>query len=547
MASKIDNFVSSLVEEDKKKDPKLVVTTRFPPEPNGYLHLGHAKSMYLNFGIASDFNGRCNLRFDDTNPSSESEEFLKAIIRDVKWLGFRWSKLCHASDYFEELFEFALHLIRSELAYVDEQSYDEIKLARGTLVEPGVDSPFRMRGAKESEDLFLAMRDGKIAAGLAVLRARISMLSPNINLRDPILYRIKHEKHPRAGTKWCIYPTYDFAHGQSDSIEGVTHSLCTLEFEDHRPLYEWFLKHLPVKCKPKQIEFSRLNLEGTLTSKRKLSTLVENGLVNGWDDPRMPTIAGLRRRGYSAQGIKIFCDRVGVTRRPNVIEFSTLEQSIRDDLDVRARRGMAVFEPLKVSILNWNRDFLELNVPWNIRNPESEFRSLFFDKNLYIERSDFAINPPTGYRRLEPGGSVRLKHGFIIDYVNHRLNANGQVSEIFVNVDFETRSGSNGSSRKVKGTIHWVEQNTAASVEVRLYDRLFCAKDPASAKNLESIINPDSLIVKNALVEPALNSYFPDTHFQFERIGFFYQDFDSVKENIVYNRTATLKDGWKSK
>ena len=541
------NFIRTKISDQIKQGQVEQIVTRFPPEPNGYLHVGHAKSICLNFGLAEEFSGRCNLRFDDTNPEKESQEYIDAIEEDVRWLGFEWSELCHTADYFDQLFEWALHLIRNGDAYVDEQSAEEMRANRGTLTEPGVDSAYRDRPAEENEALFLRMRDGELPEGAAVLRAKISMAAPNINLRDPALYRIRHTSHPRAGDQWCVYPTYDYAHGQSDAIEGITHSLCTLEFEDHRPLYEWLLKRLPVPSRPKQTEFSRLELEGTVTSKRKLNALVQNGHVSGWDDPRMPTIAGMRRRGYSPEGIRLFCERIGVTRKPNTIELQVLEGSIRDDLEGRAHKAMAVLDPLKVVVTNWDQDSLELDVPHHPRRPELGSRVIPFGRELYIDRSDFEPEPPEGFFRLFPGGSVRLKYGFIVDFEGMTLDADGRVTEVYVRYDPKTRSGQDQSGRKVKGTIHWVHGESAKEVDVRMYDRLFSVTDPGSYDDPVPLINPDSLIVGRALVEPALGALMPDTYFQFERVGFFKQDPESRDGRIIYNRSVTLKDAWNKK
>ncbi len=541
------NFIRTKISDQIKQGQVEKIVTRFPPEPNGYLHVGHAKSICLNFGLAEEFSGRCNLRFDDTNPEKESQEYIDAIEEDVRWLGFEWSDLCHTADYFDQLFEWALHLIRNGDAYVDEQSAEEMRANRGTLTEPGVDSAYRDRPADENEALFLKMRDGELPEGAAVLRAKISMAAPNINLRDPALYRIRHTSHPRAGDQWCVYPTYDYAHGQSDAIEGITHSLCTLEFEDHRPLYEWLLKRLPVPSRPKQTEFSRLELEGTVTSKRKLNVLVQNGHVSGWDDPRMPTIAGMRRRGYSPEGIRLFCERIGVTRKPNIIEFQVLEGSIRDDLEGRAHKAMAVLDPLKVVVTNWDQHPLELDVPHHPRRPELGSRVIPFGRELYIDRSDFESEPPEGFFRLVPGGSVRLKYGFIVDFEGMTMDADGRVTEVFVRYDPKTRSGRDQSGRKVKGTIHWVHGESAREVDVRMYDRLFSVTDPGSYDDPVPLMNPDSLIVGKALVEPALGALMPDTYFQFERVGFFKQDPESRDGHIIYNRSVTLKDAWNKK
>ena len=541
------NFIRTKISDQIKQGQVEEIVTRFPPEPNGYLHVGHAKSICLNFGLAEEFSGRCNLRFDDTNPEKESQEYIDAIEEDVRWLGFEWSELCHTADYFDRLFEWALYLIRNGDAYVDEQSAEEMRANRGTLTEPGVDSAYRDRPAEENEALFLRMRDGELPEGAAVLRAKISMAAPNINLRDPALYRIRHTSHPRAGDQWCVYPTYDYAHGQSDAIEGITHSLCTLEFEDHRPLYEWLLKKLPVPSRPKQTEFSRLELEGTVTSKRKLNALVQNGHVSGWDDPRMPTIAGMRRRGYSPEGIRLFCERIGVTRKPNTIELQVLEGSIRDDLEGRAHKAMAVLDPLKVVVTNWDQHPLELDVPHHPRRPELGSRVIPFGRELYIDRSDFEPEPPEGFFRLVPGGSVRLKYGFIVDFEGMTMDADGRVTEVYVRYDPKTRSGQDQSGRKVKGTIHWVHGESAKEVDVRMYDRLFSVTDPGSYDDPVPLINPDSLITGKALVEPALGALMPDTYFQFERVGFFKQDPESRDGHIIYNRSVTLKDAWNKK
>ena len=547
MSEKPTNFIRTKIAEQIKQGQLTEVVTRFPPEPNGYLHVGHAKSICLNFGLAEEFGGYCNLRFDDTNPEKEAQEYIDAIAADVRWLGFEWSALRHTADYFQQLFDWALHLIRNGDAYVDEQSAEAMRANRGTLTKSGIDSPYRDRSPEENEALFRKMRDGEFAEGAAVLRAKISMSAPNLNLRDPALYRIRYLSHPRAGDQWCIYPTYDYAHGQSDAIEGITHSLCTLEFEDHRPLYEWLLKKLPVPHRPKQTEFSRLELEGTVTSKRKLNALVEGGCVSGWDDPRMPTIAGMRRRGYSPEGIRLFCERIGVTRKLNTIELQILEGSIRDDLERRAHKAMAVLNPMKVVVTNWDQVPLELDVPWHPKRPELGSRTMLFSRELSIDRSDFELNPPDGFFRLSPGGSVRLKYGFIVDFEDVVLDAEGQVSEVRVRYDPETRSGQDQSGRKVKGTIQWVHAASAREVDVRLYDRLFTVPDPGNYEDLASVMNSESLINGQALVEPALGTLMPDAYFQFERVGFFKQDSESKDDRIIYNLSVTLKDAWTKK
>jgi len=547
VADKPTHFIRAKIADQIKQGQITEIVTRFPPEPNGYLHIGHAKSICLNFGLAAEFGGRCNLRFDDTNPEKESQEYIDAITTDVQWLGFQWDQICHTADYFEQLFEWALCLIRQGDAYVDEQSADMMRAHRGTLTEPGVDSPYRDRTPEENEALFLKMRAGDFEDGACVLRAKISMSAPNMNLRDPALYRIKHVSHPRAGDQWCIYPTYDFAHGQSDAIEGITHSLCTLEFEDHRPLYEWLLKKLPVPCRPKQTEFSRLELEATVTSKRKLNTLVSEGHVEGWDDPRMPTIAGMRRRGYSPEGIQLFCERIGVTRKPNTIELQTLEGAIRDDLEGRAHKAMAVLDPVDVIVTNWEDDVLELDVPWHPKRPELGTRVLPFGRHVLIDRSDFELDPPDGFHRLVPGGAVRLKYGFIVDFEDVDLDADGQVQTIYVRYDPTTRSGQDQSGRKVKGTIHWVHAETAKTATVRLYDRLFTVSDPGRHEDLAACLNPESLKIQSARIEPALDVLMPDAYFQFERVGFFKQDPDSTEGQMVYNRAVGLRDTWAKK
>ena len=547
MSEKPTNFIRTKIADQIKQGQISEIVTRFPPEPNGYLHVGHAKSICLNFGLAEEFGGRCHLRFDDTNPEKESQEYIDAIENDVRWLGFEWSKLCHTADYFEQLFDWALHLIRNGDAYVDEQSAEAMRLNRGTLTEPGIDSPYRDRSPEENEALFCKMRDGELPEGAAVLRAKISMSAPNVNLRDPALYRIRHIAHPRAGDQWCIYPTYDYAHGQSDAIEGITHSLCTLEFEDHRPLYEWLLKKLPVPSRPKQTEFSRLELEGTVTSKRKLNALVQAEHVSGWDDPRMPTIAGMRRRGYSPEGIRLFCERIGVTRKPNTIELQILEGSVRDDLEGRAHKAMTVLDPLKVVVTNWDQEPLELTVPWHSKRPEFGSRTMLFGRELYIDRSDFALDPPEGFFRLIPGGSVRLKYGFIVDFDDVVIGDDGRVSELHVRYDPTTRSGQDQSGRKVKGTIHWVHAESACAVDVHLYDRLFTVPDPGSYDDPASVINLESLRVGRAWAEPSLQTLMPEAYFQFERVGFFKQDLASEAGRMIYNRSVTLKDAWAKK
>lgn len=547
MNEKTTNFIRTKIIDQIKQGQVTEVVTRFPPEPNGYLHIGHAKSICLNFGVAEELNGRCNLRFDDTNPGKESQEYIDAIEADVRWLGFEWSELRHTADYFDQLFEWALHLIRNGDAYIDEQTAEVMRINRGTLTEPGIDSPNRDRSPEENEALFLRMRNGELLEGAAILRAKISMHAPNVNLRDPALYRIRHIEHPRTGDSWCLYPTYDFAHGQSDAIEGITHSLCTLEFEDHRPLYEWLLKKLPISNRPMQTEFSRLELEGTVTSKRKLNSLVQSKRVAGWDDPRMPTIVGMRRRGYSPRGIRLFCERIGVTRKPNIIELQILETSIRDDLEGRAHKAMAVLNPLKLVVTNWEGPPLKVEIPWHPKCPELGFRSILFGRELFIDRSDFELDPPNGFFRLIRGGSVRLKYGFIVDFEDVVFDSSGVVAEVHVRYDPKTRSGQDNSGRKVKGTIHWVHSEGCRTVDIRIYDRLFQVSDPGKFDDLESVLNPNSLRLATAVVEPALSELMPDAYFQFERVGFFKQDPDSCSDRIIYNRSVTLKNSWTKK
>jgi len=546
MLEKPTHFIRSKIADQIKQGQLIAPVTRFPPEPNGYLHIGHAKSICLNFGMAEEFRGRCHLRFDDTNPAKESQEYIDAIETDVHWLGFQWDALHHASDYFETLYQWALQLIHQGDAYVDQQTAEQMRSTRGTLTEPGQDSPYRDRPIAESAALFERMRAGEFPDGAAVVRAKISMASPNLNLRDPVIYRIKHLPHPRAGDQWCIYPTYDFAHGQSDAIEGITHSLCTLEFEDHRPLYEWFLKKLPVPSKPKQTEFSRLELEGTVTSKRKLNALVVDEHVQGWDDPRMPTIAGMRRRGYSPEGIRLFCERIGVTRKPNTIEYQILEGAVRDDLEGRALKGLAVLDPLRVVVENWADAPLALEIPWHPKHPELGTRTAYFGPTLWIDRADFELDPPEGFFRLAPGGAVRLKYGFIVDHVD-TLMVDGRVDTVVVRYDPTTRSGQDQSGRKVKGTIHWVDAATARPATIRWYGPLFTVPDPARFEAVAEILNPESLLERTVLLEPALADVMPDAYMQFERVGFFKQDPDTQADAPIYNFTVGLKDQWAKK
>ncbi|MGD2166998.1 MAG: glutamine--tRNA ligase/YqeY domain fusion protein [Gammaproteobacteria bacterium] len=525
------------------------VQTRFPPEPNGYLHIGHAKAICINFGIAADFGGHCFLRFDDTNPVKEDAEYVDAIMKDVRWLGFDWQdRLRHASDHFDRLYEFALNLIDQRKAYVDSQTAEEIRENRGTLKEPGRNSPYRDRSVEENRSLFEAMARGELDEGSAVLRARIDMASPNINLRDPTLYRIRKVEHQRTGDKWCIYPMYDFAHTLSDALEGTTHSLCSLEFEDHRPLYEWFLEQLPVPHHPRQIEFSRFNLMFTVMSKRILKRLVDDGIVDGWDDPRMPTLAAFRRRGYTPESIRDFMSRVGVTRKENTIQLGMLEYSIREDLNDRAERRFAVLRPLKLIIENYPADREEwLEAANHPNRPELGTRTVPFCRELYIERDDFMEDPPRKFFRLRPGGEVRLRYAYIIRCERIVKDDDGNVTEVICSHDPATRSGTGpDAERKVKGTIHWVSARHGLRAEVRLYDRLFRLPDPMLAESVEAALNPDSLeIIEDAVLEPTLEHAKLSDKYQFERTGYFCPDpVDSLPGRPVFNRTVTLRDGW---
>ena len=541
------NFIREIIDDDLKTNKYGGrVHTRFPPEPNGYLHIGHAKSICLNFGIAKDYHGLCNLRFDDTNPTKEEVEYVESIKRDVRWLGFDWDdRLYYASDYFEKLYEFAVRLIKKGKAYVCDLTADEIRAYRGTLTEPGRNSPYRDRSVEENLDLFERMRKGEFPTGSRTLRAKIDMASPNFNMRDPVMYRILHEEHHRTGAAWCIYPTYDWAHGQSDSIEGITHSICTLEFEIHRPLYDWFLNELEIHH-PQQIEFARLNLTYTVMSKRKLLELVEEGYVNGWDDPRMPTISGLRRRGYTPESIRTFAERIGVSKREYVQDVTVLEDCLRDDLNKRASRVMAVLRPLRVVIENFPDGVVEhLDAVNNPEDPSAGTRKIPFSKVLYIEQDDFRENPPKKYFRLSPGAEVRLRYAYIVKCVGVvKDETTGEVVELRCTYDPETRSGSAQSARKVKGTIHWVSAAHALDAEVRLYDRLFNVEEPGG-DNWKEFINPQSLQVVTACkVEPALASAKPQDRFQFERLGYFCVDDDSTEHRLVFNRAVTLRDTW---
>jgi glutaminyl-tRNA synthetase len=525
------------------------VATRFPPEPNGYLHIGHAKSICLNFGVAEENGGTCNLRFDDTNPAKENVEYVTAIKDDVRWLGFKWSAELYASDYFEQLYEFAVHLIRKRLAYVDSLNADEIRAHRGTPTEPGRNSPYRDRPVAENLDLFARMRAGEFPNGAHVLRAKIDMASPNFNMRDPTLYRIRHAGHHRTGDAWCIYPMYDFAHPLSDALERITHSLCTLEFEDHRPLYDWLVNNLVEDDKPQQIEFARLNLNYTVMSKRKLLQLVQRGVVSGWDDPRLPTITGLRRRGYTPESIRDFCSRIGVAKKENVIDYAQLEHSIREDLNRRASRVMAVLRPLKVVLTNYPEDQIEeVDVINNPEDPSAGTRRVPFSRELLIERDDFLENPPKKFFRLSQGREVRLRCAYFITCNEVIKNDLGEIVELRCVYDPATRGGDAPDGRRVKSTLHWVSAAHAIPAEVRLYDRLFSVEDPdrvAGRKTFLDNLNPRSLeILQSARLEPGLASVTPGLRVQFERLGYFCVDPDSRPGALVFNRTVSLRDTW---
>ncbi|WP_286976510.1 glutamine--tRNA ligase/YqeY domain fusion protein [Pseudomonas sp.] len=543
------NFLRPIVQADLESGKHAKVITRFPPEPNGYLHIGHAKSICLNFGLAKEFGGDCHLRFDDTNPAKEDQEYIDSIKQDVQWLGFDWAgDIRFASNYFDQLYAWAVELIKAGKAFVCDLSPEESRAYRGSLTEPGKNSPFRDRSVEENLDLFARMKAGEFADGARSLRAKIDMSAPNINLRDPILYRIRHAHHHQTGDKWCIYPSYDFTHGQSDAIEGITHSICTLEFEDHRPLYEWFLEQLPVPAQPRQYEFARLNLNYTITSKRKLKQLVDEGHVSGWDDPRMSTLVGFRRRGYTPGSIRHFCDLIGVNRAGGVVDIGMLEFAIRDDLDANASRAMCVLKPLKVVITNYPQDQLEtLSLP---RHPKQDMgvRELPFAREIYIDAGDYEENPPKGYKRLEPGGEVRLRGSYVIRADEAIKDADGNVIELRCSYDPETL-GKNPEGRKVKGVVHWVPADASVECEVRLYDRLFRSANPEKAEEGASFldnINPDSLVVlKGCRAEPSLANANLEDRFQFEREGYFCLDSkDSKPDALVFNRTVTLRDSW---
>lgn len=542
------NFIHDMIEEDIKNNKNGgKVCTRFPPEPNGYLHIGHAKSICLNFGTALKYKGLCNLRFDDTNPIKEEVEYVDSIQEDVKWLGFAWGdRLYYSSDYFDRLYGFALELIKKGKAYVCDLTAEEIRSYRGTLTEPGKESPYRNRSMEENLNLFTRMKNGEFKEGAKVLRAKIDMASPNMNMRDPVMYRIMFASHHRTGDTWCIYPMYDFAHGYCDAIEGITHSICTLEFEDHRPLYDWFLDNVSVTCHPQQIEFARLNLTYTMMSKRKLLELVESGLVKGWDDPRMPTIAGLRRRGYTPTSIRSFAEKIGVARSNSVVDIAMLEFSIREDLNKKALRVMAVLNPLKVVITNYPENKVEeLEADNNPEDSSMGKRLLPFSKVLYIEQDDFMENPPKKFFRLSPGREIRLKYAYYITCTSVVKNEKGEVMEVHCTYDPETKGGWSKDGRKVLGTSHWVSASHAIPIEVRVYDHLFTKANPGEEPDFKTCINPKSLeILKTCFIEPSLFNTAVGNRYQFERQGYFCVDPDSTKNKLVFNRTVTLRDSW---
>ena len=547
------DFIRNIVAEDLKANKNNGrVHTRFPPEPNGYLHIGHCKSICLNFGIAAENDGLCNLRFDDTNPTKEDVEYVESIMENVRWLGFDWDdRLFYASDYFEKLYEFAIRLIEKGKAYVCDLSPEDLREYRGTLTEPGKDSPYRTRSVTENLDLFQRMRAGEFEDGSRVLRAKINMASPNLNMRDPVIYRILRAKHHRTGDKWCIYPTYDFTHCLSDSIEGITHSLCTLEFEDNRPLYDWVLDQLDVPCHPQQIEFARLNLSHTVMSKRKLLELVEQGHVTGWDDPRMPTISGLKRRGYTPKSLRNFCERIGVAKRESTVDIALLEHCLREDLNKRAQRVMGVLRPLKVVVVNYPEDQVEeMEAINNPEDPDMGVRKVPFSRVLYIEQDDFREDPPRKFFRLAPGREVRLRYAYYITCVDVvKDDKTGEVTELHCTYDPQTKGGGSPDGRKVKGTLHWVSAPHSLAAEVRVYDHLFTKEHPADKKeggDFKTHLNPNSLeILTSCCVEPSLRNASPGSRYQFERQGYFCVDLvDSSDARLVFNRTVSLRDSW---
>lgn len=539
------NFIRQIIDKDLADGKHTGIHTRFPPEPNGYLHIGHAKSICLNFGLAQDYQGKCNLRFDDTNPAKEDIEYVESIKKDVNWLGFQWDgDICYSSNYFDALYGYAVELIEKGLAYVDELSPDEIREYRGTLKEPGKNSPYRDRSIEENLALFEKMRDGGFEEGKACLRAKIDMASSFIVMRDPVIYRVRFIEHHQTGDKWCIYPMYDFTHCISDALEGITHSLCTLEFQDNRRLYDWVLENITIDCQPHQYEFSRLNLEYTVMSKRKLNQLVTEKLVNGWDDPRMPTISGLRRRGFTPNSIREFCSRIGVTKQDNMIEFSSLEACIREDLNENAARAMAVIEPVKVVIENFEAEET-LTIANHPNKPEMGTRQVPFTKEIWIEADDFREEANKKYKRLVLGKEVRLRGAYVIQANRIEKDSEGKVTTIYCSYDPETLGKNPADGRKVKGVIHWVSAEKGVAADVRLYDRLFTVPNPAAADDFAATINPESLVVKKAFVEPSLIDAEAGVGFQFERTGYFCVDAkDSTPEHLVFNRTVGLRDSW---
>ena len=543
------NFIHEAINKDLEDGVYNKVQTRFPPEPNGYLHIGHAKAICIDFGTAKKYNGECNLRLDDTNPTKEDVEYVDAIKEDIEWLGFKWNKLLYASDYFDAIYDCAIKLIKLGKAFVDDLTADEIRAYRGTLTEPGKDSPYKNRTIEENLDLFQRMTDGEFRDGEKVLRAKIDMASPNLNMRDPVIYRIMHATHHRTGDKWCVYPMYDFAHPISDTVEGVTHSLCSLEFEDHRPLYNWFLKELGFETPSRQIEFARMNLNYTLTSKRKCLKLVNDNIVSGWDDPRMGTLCGMRRRGYTADAIKDFCERIGVAKANSVIDFSLLEHCVREDLNKKAPRAMAVLRPIKLVIDNYPEDKVEeIEIEINPEATEMGTRTVEFSKVLYIEEDDFMEDAPKKYFRLAPGKEVRLKSAYYVTATSCVKDENGKVVEVHCNYDPQTKGGQSPDGRKVKGTIHWVSANHAVDATIRLYDRLFNVENPSDESKVGSFIenlNPNSVeVLQNCKLESNLRDVKPRDSFQFLRMGYFAVDTESTSDNIIINRTVALKDSW---
>lgn len=546
VTSKSQNFILQRIEDDLKNKKHTQIVTRFPPEPNGYLHIGHAKSICLNFGIAEDYNGKCYLRMDDTNPITEEDEYVRAIIDDVHWLGFKWEELTHASDYYPALYEYAITLIKQGDAYVESLTMDQIRESRGTLQEGGKESPYRNRSVEENIDLFTRMKNGEFPEGAHVLRAKIDMQSGNINMRDPVLYRIRYSHHQRTGNNWCIYPMYDYAHPLSDAIEGITHSLCTLEFQDHRPLYDWCIQKLNITKKPQQIEFARLNLSHTITSKRKLRQLVEENHVSGWDDPRMPTLKGMRQRGYPPEALRHFCKLIGVSKSDSVIDMSVLEECIRDELNKNAPRAMAVLKPLKIIIKNLSED-QELSAPNHPQNPEMGQRILPFSQEIYIEQDDFMETPPPKYNRLSPGVEVRLRNAYVIKCEDVIKNNEGKIIELHCTYDPSTL-GKNPEGRKVAGVVHWVSAKHALSATINLYDRLFTVDNPGSAENFTSLINPHSLIqVSECKLEPSIAKKNVGQTYQFERLGYFVIAKINTENHFVLNRIVSLRDTWNKK